>query len=299
MRKHFFILLLLICSNQILYAQLKNPFLKLHEVSFGFGLIEDGNESLSFDQISHLAQDPNSFTPLDLSNFHQGKYQFQIVDNGGIVFQSPTGTVDDQKMITHSRFDLSASFNIYNKAKGEYAKHLEMRIGLFYQPYEYQEANYVQTQQVTADSSVYQYAYYNAWTPVVGPDVAFLYRTDPEKWYIVYAGGQISLGISTNPQVSETFGMMTSKTTSDTSAGVAFPMYHFEMISNTQNIYRGKSSLLLEGRIPFGINLRAYKSFYIFVEGDLTASKQFFINDGTLNQGIAVAGCAGLRVRMD
>jgi hypothetical protein len=299
MRKYFLILFLLVFSVQLLQAQVKNSFLKWTAVSFGFGLLDAGNESLSSDQVSMLATDPMSFTPIDLSTYHQGKYQFEIIENGAVVFQAPTGAVDDQKTITHSRFDLFASFNIHRKMRDDYAKHFELRIGIFYQPYQYQEANYVQTEQITGDSSVYQYAYYDAWTPMPGVDGAFLFRTDPDKWFNLYAGLGIGFGASVNPKVAETFGTMTSKTTSDTSSGIAYPMYHFAVVSNTQNVFPGKTSVMLEGRLPIGVNLRLYKTIFVFLEGDLTASKQFFVHDGTLNQGVAVAGCAGLRVRMD
>jgi hypothetical protein len=298
MRTHFLSLLLALLATD-LCAQINNPFFKLTAVSFGYNIRAEGDQSLSFQQLSELATDPSTFTSLDLTSYHQGKYQFQIVQNDAVVFQSPTGAVDDQKLITRSRFDLQASFNILNKTRSEYDKHFEFKVGIFYQPYQYQEANYVNTENISVDSSIYHYAYYDSWTPMLGPECAFVYRTNPDKWYSIYGGVVIRFGGSLHPQVAETFGTMMSKTTTDTTSGVGYPVYHFTVLSNTQNIYKGKSSLLLEGGIPFGINFKIYKGVRIFLQGELTASKQFFINGPGLNQGFAFAETAGLRVPLD
>jgi len=194
---------------------------------------------------------------------------------------------------------LQASFNILNKSRGEYNKHFEFKVGLFYQPYQYQEANYVNTESITADSSIYHYVYYDSWTPVLGPECSFAYRTNPDKWYSAYGGVAIRFGGSLHPQVAETFGTMMSKTTTDTTAGVGYPVYHFTVLSSTQNIYKGKSSMFLEGGLPFGINFKLYKGVRLFLQGELIASKQFFINGSGLSQGFAFVEAAGLRISLD
>ncbi|MFI5135070.1 MAG: hypothetical protein ACHQD9_04390 [Chitinophagales bacterium] len=298
MKKFFLIPLFSLLSSTTISAQNNFPFLKLDAASFGISFIDPGNQSLSFEQISAFAKDASVFTPLDLSGYSQGKLQIKITENGNIVFESPTGPVDDQKLITSTRFDAQASFNIFQNSKNDYAKHEELRFGLFYQPYQFQQANYLKTEKITDDSVVYNYAYYDAWTPLAGIDGAFLLRTPTEKWISAYAGLGFSAGFSIHPQTSETHGVVTSKMTSDSSSGMEIPVYHFRILTNTQNIFPGKSSFLLEGKIPLGVNFRLYKELFVFAEGNLTISKQFFIGAPSPNQGLSFAETVGVRVRI-
>lgn len=279
-------------------AQNSLPFLKLDAASFGINFIDPGDQSLTFEQISAFAKDASLFTPIDLSDYSEGKLQIKITENGDIVFQSPTGAVDDQKLITSMRFNVLGSFSIFQKSKNDYAKHEELRLGIFYQPYQFQQANYLKTEKISDDSIVYHYAYYDSWTPVAGIEGAFIFRTSPEKWISAYAGLGVNAGFSVHPRTAETFGVVTSKMTSDSSSGTEIPVYQFRILSDTQNVFSGKSSFLLEGKIPLGLNFRLYKELYVFAEGDISISKQFYLGAPSLNQGWSFNEVAGLRIRI-
>jgi len=295
--KIFLISILLALGAATVAAQNSIPFLKLKTVSPGFGLINPGDQSLNIDQLKQLAKDPSAFTLLDLTGYTQGAYRVKIVENGLVVFQSPNGKVDDNKLITQSRFELQASFDIRCNAKNNYAKHEELRFGLFYQPYQFQQSQYINIESVSEDSTAYHYAYYDAWTPILGINGDFIFRTNPDKWIFGYAGAGIAIGGSVHPQTAETFGTWTSKVTSDTSA--QFSTYRFSILSNMQNAFPGKSSFLLEGRIPIGVNARLFKGIYVFLQGNITASKQFFLGGSSMNQGIYLGVTGGLRFRLN
>ncbi|MCY7410192.1 MAG: hypothetical protein LH473_07955 [Chitinophagales bacterium] len=279
-------------------AQEAHPLFKLNSISAHFKLIDPGVQQISFEEINSLAKDPSSLTVLDLPGYYSGVYNFSIQSADGILFESPQGKTTGKNFFYSTRFDLYASFNIYNKKKSEYNKNREVRLGIFYQPFQYQQSNHIRTDTITQDSFLYHYAYYEAYTPLLGIQGSYLFGTNPDHWISAYAGVGFGFGISFHPQVAETYGTMNAKVFYDSLQTPVYPQYNFSVLANTQNVYAGKSSILLEAKIPVGIDFKISKALFIFIEGNAVISKQIYLSENvSYNNALHFDGALGVQMK--
>jgi hypothetical protein len=175
---------------------------------------------------------------------------------------------------------VSASFALLNHKTNEYRKKATLSFGLFYQPFYYHQLQFVRTDTIAIDSLILNYVYYDEWTPVLGVNGAYFFHTDPDKWISAYAGVGISIGVSVHPQITETYGAMSNKIVMDSVSGASYPNYIFTVLTNQQNTFAAKPSLLLEGKIPFGVNFRIFNPLDLFLQGEVIASKEIYLEDG-------------------
>jgi hypothetical protein len=89
---------------------------------------------------------------------------------------------------------------------------------------------------------------------------------------------------------------MSGKVISDTT--ISFPQYDFKVLSNTQNIFAGKPSVLLEAKIPFRLNFRIAGGLGLYLMGEVVASKQIYFQDApSFSPHITFATAIGLKYR--
>ncbi|HYV95331.1 MAG TPA: hypothetical protein VE978_26395 [Chitinophagales bacterium] len=270
--------------------------LKLESACAQLKFIAQDYTSLSFDEISQFAKNPSQFTTIDLSDYHPFIISFKITDNGEIVFQSPSGPVNDDRIRSFVRYNVSASFSMLNHKTNEYRNNRELQFGLFYQPWRYHQSPYARIDTITSDSLQFNYAYYDEWSPMLGVQGAYLFRTNPDKWINAYAGAGFGIGASVHPQIAETFGVIAVKNIFDT-ASTAIPRNTFHLLSNTQNIFPAKPSILLEGRIPFGVDFKIIRGLNLFLEAEAVASKQIYLqNAPSFPVKISFAESVGLKL---
>ena len=272
---------------------------KLESISAELKFVSQDYTSLSFDQISQFAKDPSQFTPIDLSDYHAGVISFKIVENGEVVFQSPTGPVDDNSIWSSITYNVNASFSMLNHKTNEYRTDRELQFGLFYQPWRYHQSPYVRIDTITSDSVHFNYAYYDEWTPMIGVQAAYFFRTNPDKWISAYAGAGFAIAASVHPQIAETFGVIAAKEVFDTTASSTFSSETFYLLSNTQNIFPAKPSVLLEGKIPLRVNFRISGKLSLFFQEEVVASKQIYFQDApSFDIKISFAESVGLKLKV-
>jgi hypothetical protein len=280
-------------------AQTTQPFLKLNSIATDFKYINPGSQQLTFDEIKNLAKDPTALTELNLAGYHEGQYDFSIQSPNQIFFESPSGKIPTNSIVSSSRFDLFASFKMFSKKKGDYNKNRILRLGIFYQPYQYQQSNNVKTDTIATDTFLNHYAYYEAYTPLLGLDADYIFTTDADKWVSVYAGIGAAVGFSVHPQVAETYGTMKGIQYYDTIQDPYYPLYNFSVLSNTQNVYQGVSSMLLEAQIPVGINFRLAEILNIYFEATAVFADQFYLKgNSSFSNPINLQGAIGLQLNL-
>ena len=285
-----------IISVQSLFAQEKLPGLQLKSVSAEFKLVSQDYSTLTFDQIRNLSKNPDSFTPIDLSTYHQGSYQFSIQVNDQFLFKSPEGPVNTQGIVTKTRYGVNASFSMLNHKTNEYRKNREITIGMFYQPWLYHQSQYVRTDTVITDSIHFNYAYYDEYSPMLGVEGAYLFITNPDKWISASAGVGLGIGTAIHPQASETFGVISGKVISDSAS--LYPRYNFNILSNTQNVFTGKSSVLLEAKIPLCVHFRIAGGLGLYLLGEVVASKHIYFQGApSFSPHITFESAIGLKYR--
>ncbi len=268
--------------------------LQLSSVNIGIQLWSP-SEPASLDKIKLLARDENDFTPIDLTEYNQGRFSISAESEGGIPFILPDDKVNTADVLKGMRFYAQLGFEPYSRKQERFLESRELLFGLYYQPYVYHNTSFLDRDTLLVDSIIGNYAYYTEWTPVLGFSGDYIFKTDPSKRVGAYFGLGAAIGTSLHPVILEQYGSFIQTIESDTFSNGINTIQYFETLDDTKNTIAASGSLLMELRFPFGGTLRIADRFSIVANAEGKLSKQIYFNGESFATRFGIAGTIGMK----
>lgn len=253
------------------------------------------SEFASLAKLKLLSKNEDDFTPLDLSEYHEGFVTINGKSNTGIPFILPNNKVSNAGALKTLRFFGQLGFIPYSKKREQYLVNRELLFGIYVQPYVYHNTGFINRDTILQDSIIGNYAYYTEWSPVVGLSADYVFKSDPSKRAGAYFGIGAAAGCSVHPVIMEEYGKFSQTILADTFSNGVFVKQYFESLEDNSQSIAACTSLLLELRFPFGGTLRIADDWTILANIEAKLSKQVYLNGTAFDTRLGIAGTLGLR----
>jgi hypothetical protein len=223
------------------------------------------------------------------NNWNSGNMDFMMGKNGN-------------NTISRKQLNLSIGLNPYSKKLGDYNKKRELTIGLYYSGSDLINRKSTDYTSTIGDTFSFNSVIYQADTVariqksyiekanVIGASVQYLYKSDPEKRFSLFAGYGINAGYAITAQIHEGYAKDSALVLNFYNAKPDYSGYYngvFLGSEESKSSIKAQPTIFASVFLPFGVNFRLSKNkeiwnqMNLFIKGTIGLETEFVVNSQT------------------